>query len=544
MLTMERTFDQIVYEDTATEIIEDLAASLMESKPIDNTYSSVVGIDKAVSEVEFSESIRELYKVHHNRNPAPAVDVQSYLRSKMDIMKVGKFDLSVRQCAEMTIDILKNGGDKLYGILLSTTPAKSHTKTKMTFNPLHPVIATELSENSSAVNLDEEIWTLNVFAWKDDFNPEQHIPAGYNDTNYITEIANVIAAMSRKSPFVIKNTNIKAAISENKFVVNYEQKKYHVSNGKEVKDEHGGKRNWIVPMQILNNGGIAYPYYGSAYTRTGIAWNLTPMMSANISRPTEGNSGFENGGRICTKSGDSKTIKGVSALNHSNLTSPLNSNCFRRGSLTYAHQAMLASLEILTGKSLTNSPSVEKPDTLKEYLEKNPGKMAKDYLIYMREYVTGAHLEEKDDADIAEAALAEADVEAELDIFAGYPIWQPGVHYNVGDVVNDTTGFNGGPRLRIMGENNLWADYIPPIDLTEINTVLPGPAPAPVDPVDPLPWASGNEYRANDRATRRGWVYRVNRAAIGTIVEEPTQLATHWIRVRPMQPLPTIEEIA
>lgn len=528
MLTMEKTFDQAVYENTATEIIENLAESLMESKPLDNTYSSMVGIDKSVAEVEFSESIRDLYKKYHSARSPERINVQTTMKKYMDIMKVGEFNMSVNECIDLIIKVASNDDSKLYGVLLSTTADKSQDSRRITFNPLHPVISMELMADNSPIDRDNKIWTMNIFAWKDNFDNKDLLKKAYSDYNYIDEIANTIAAVKTKSIFTVKNSNIKAHVQDNKFILKYEEKKYHISNGKEAKDNDDGKRNWIVPLQLLNRGGIAYPYYGSVYTKNGMAWNLSPMMSANINRPAEGSSRYENGSRICTKSGDSKTIKGVSALNHSNLTSPLNYDCFREGSLSFAYQSMLSGLEIISGKNLTNVSEKKKPLTFKEFIKQNPKENTKSYLVYMRDFVTSAEL--MDNTDIDEKKLAKKDlIDKQI-----YPNHNPLEDYVDGDIVIDQYLINnnfGGLRQMAGG---VWIDYIKPFDLDKLE-----PTAQQIIPI--LPWRQEREYRDGSSVSRRGWIYEVVQGTVGVVYEEPMATSLLWTRVRQIEEQTAIE---
>ena len=430
MLTMKKTFDQEVYESTATEIIEDMAQSLMEEVPASSTYSSVAGIDKAVEDIEFSDNIRKLYKRFHTRKTS-GMEISRIIRREMEIMKIGSSNMSINQAVDIAVDLVGSSEDKFYGMLLSANSNNTKTRNNITFNPLHPIIASELKDENSSVDMDEKIWTINIFVWRDSFNRIQLNPYLYSDENYVPDIVNILATLKNKSKYVNKNSNIKAAISDNKFIINYTQDRYDKLTGKIIPDEKNNKSNWIVPAQILNNSGVAYPYYGSVYTKNGIAWNITPMMSANINKPLEGIYSFENGGRICTKSGDSKTIKGVSALNHSNLTSPLNSHCFGEGSMTYAYQAMIASLEIITGKNMVDTPK-EKPMTLKEFIEENPNLKSKDYLIYMREFVTNASVSEKDTEEQVEEEQPTEENNTEDQTIAP---WTSENRYSYGDMV-------------------------------------------------------------------------------------------------------------
>ena len=136
MISMEKTFDQVVYEETASNIVENIVEGLIESNNSETGSNNNQEIDRMVYDIEFSENIRTMYSKYHNADCAVSLDVTSSISSYMEIFKVGKFDMSISQCVDMTIEILKTSKDKLYGILLSTSSEKSGTGKSITFNAL------------------------------------------------------------------------------------------------------------------------------------------------------------------------------------------------------------------------------------------------------------------------------------------------------------------------------------------------------------------------------------------------------------------------
>jgi hypothetical protein len=112
---------------------------------------------------------------------------------------------------------------------------------------------------------------------------------------------------------------------------------------------------------------------------------MSPCLSANIN--SVGNT--TEGSRICTQLGSSKTIRGLSALNHSNLTSPLNSAVFRDGFEIYSYTAMRGSMTLLelNDEVEEGEEDLSKPMTFKDFKDKNSTATRKDYFKYLKDRI-------------------------------------------------------------------------------------------------------------------------------------------------------------
>lgn len=382
---------QAIYESTCLDLIRELSKNLAEDKPTMESFTSMNGLDKCVQEINFNKSIKDLYAKYHNpgiKAPQSNKDVDiayswTKFTQEMEISKIGEYDMSINEAVKLAGEVRKEIGDRFYGLLLST---KGKKQERTVFNPLHPVLVAELQKEDTSLNKDEKIWSMAIYTWIEESKYKENFPTMWNDESYITEIATIITSINSPANYIVENKDFNVDIVDDKFVLNYKEIKRQRDSGEEILEDSSGDRNYMVPGQIINISGVAYPYYNVVYSRLGLAWNITPMYAANINHPQgqSTGSGMEGGSRICTHSGNSKTQMGISALNHCNTTSPLNSYILTPGALTFAKQCSEASLEMLLGEeySFNNEPEVVL--SYQEFIAENDGATKAQYLSYIK----------------------------------------------------------------------------------------------------------------------------------------------------------------
>ena len=107
----------------------------------------------------------------------------------------------------------------------------------------------------------------------------------------------------------------------------------------------------FVPQQILNTG-IAFPYYGFSAVKTNgdnaKAFNLCPMLSANIGDYMNNDDNDLSQTNVCTGRLKKHTLEGIRSLNHSNLESPLNSDVLLTGWEQLVNASIETSVELLS----------------------------------------------------------------------------------------------------------------------------------------------------------------------------------------------------
>ena len=475
LLSLAPTAIMKIYEATCLDLIRGLSKDLAEDKPTMESFTSINGVDKCVQEINFTQPISELYKKYHNpkislSNSEDANSTYSWktFNSKIEISKIGNHDMSINESMEIAGKLRKDIGDQFYGMLLST---KGNKKSRVIFNPLHPIIVAELLKEETSIDKDKKQWSIAIYTWKVKDEFQKKYPLLYKKTDYIPEIANIIASINTPSQYVIENKDFNVDIVDDKFVLNFAEIKRRRDDNEIIEEESNGSRNYLIPGQIINISGVAYPYYNVVYSRRGLAWNMSPMYGANISHPYNQSTRneMEGGSRICTHSGNSKTQMGVSSLNHCNTTSPLNQSLMNEGSMTYAGQCVEASLEMFLGEAY-NIPDTtpEKALTFQEFKDENGGNGTKaDFLKYIKNRLETVMESEKNGE--AKALVPDTLEPPTETIVADYPIHNPELTYAEGNIVRDTAWIENDPlgQLRIM-RNGRWENYIPPIDLNDI----------------------------------------------------------------------------
>ena len=392
MLSLAPTALQKIYESTCLELVRELSKDLVQDTPTSDSFTSMNGLGFAVEEINFTSGVEDLMKKYHH--PRMRRETGGHKRSwtvfhkSLEITKVGESNLSINQAKAMVGDIYRETKENLYGVLLMSG---NKGKKRQIVNLLHPVTVYNLSSEDMDFKLDDQVWTMAIYSFKDGMRKrmQSSYPAMWNKENYAMEIASILASIDTPSLYFIENKGFQVDIINDQFILNYDEVKTLKDSGEVISEKQTTGRNYIVPGQIINISGVAYPYYGTIYSTKGLAWNLTPMMGANISHPegqAKGN-GMQGGSRICTHSGNSKTQAGVSSLNHCNTTSPLNSDCMDPGSMTYAENCVAASIELLLGDEYATglAGGQTRALTFQEFVTENDGASKKQYLKYIKD---------------------------------------------------------------------------------------------------------------------------------------------------------------
>ena len=366
----------------------------------------------------FNDMIEKTYAKSEN-----SCQAKEYISAKMDIVKIGNNDLSINEAMKIARGIYEDLDDKsqFYGVLLMD-------KTESTINPLHPVIASDIVEKFSEEEKSEERYTLIVYLLTKDINEEDFIYKGQKkmlfklDEGLYEDVASIVAATQKGGEVETRYSNFELIVNRDQYFIQFDKTYVAVNHDGEEKEVKGATE-YLIPAQIANIYGVAYPYYGMVLAINGKAWNLLPMMSANISHPRMHM--MKSGGNICTHSGEPYTEKGVASLNHSNFTSELNTTSFGEGALAVPKISVEISFGLYFDDFGTDDYKDERPLSMSEFLEQNPAASQMDYIEYISEYtkmieeeVTKAAAiesitkkEEKDESDHNEGDGEEESVE-------------------------------------------------------------------------------------------------------------------------------------
>jgi len=507
MLSLAATPLQKIYEQTCLDLVRELSKDLVEDKPTSDSYTSVNGLGFAVEEINFTSGIEGLMSKYHNphmhRKGDGSAKAWKRFGSSMEITKVGDGNLSINQALAMVGDIYKETKTELYGVLLMDV---KKGKKRQIVNLLHPVIVHNLNNEELDFKKDEEKWTMAIYSFKEGKRAdlEKVFPNAYNKTDYSLDIANVIAAIDTPALYFVENKGFQVDIHNDQFVLNYEEIKTMKDTGKVISEKDTKGRNYIIPGQIINIGGVAYPYYGTIYSTKGLAWNLCPMQGANIAHP-EGQStgsGMNGGSRICTHSGNSNTQAGVSSLNHCNTTSPLNSDCMDPGSMTYSENCVSASIELLLGEEFVTGVRA-KALTFQEFVTENDGATKKQYLKYIKDRIAHTMAEAAGEV-VAEPIVQTVDIHDQ----SRWKQFKQGDGNNFTDGTISHVGKYRDPKMKLNGgwhslDSNIVKDWL------ENNTYIGFEQ----EPTTEYPaFVAGQHYDAGSRVIEEGYLYQSNRA--------------------------------
>ncbi len=483
LLGLYKTSSQSIYEATCLDVIRELSKNLLEDTPINESFTSMNGLDKCVEEINFTQNIKDIYNKYHDTNNRRGHLTESNKGYEdwnkiMEILKVGSFDQSIKDAVSMANQIRNDVGTQFYGMLLMS---KGNNKKRTVFNPLHPVIAMELRKEDSSINTDIKKWTIAIYSFKDKREKQykEDYPHLYEKTDYMDELGAMLAAIDTPSEYIIENSDFTVDIINDQFVLNYEEIKKEKDSGNVIAQEAHEAKSYIVPCQIINVGGVAYPYYGIIYSTKGLAWNMSPMQSANINH-SHGQSkkdGMDGGSRICTHSGNSKTKMGISSLNHCNTTSPLNSDCMEEGSMTFAYQSIGASFELMGSSELLVETPQEPVKTLtyKEFVAENDGATKAQFLDYIRNKRRDELEADKDEEKIQKHE--ETTTEPTYPVYNLYDIKKS---YAIGDIIKEPDGSLSQLTGKTNGSSTVWQTYIPPIVLEQNPLTIPSFNPDPL----------------------------------------------------------------
>lgn len=248
--------------------------------------------------------------------------------------------------------------EEFYGVLAIDTL----TATRM--NPLHPIIASELSVNWEKEKLRTYDFYVYSGNWKDSDKSdiEDHknsiatILLEYQSHQQISYVKSTNIVIDRASRNILDRGSISEALSK------YALGEYvFIDTSTALRTEDGNSPYVMVPVQILSDG-IAYPYYGTSILQQDpehdalYGRDCSPMGSANIGRNTTDDRNEVTFYSVCT-GGNGIDEHGMSTINQSNLQSPMKTEILLQSWQQYAEASIQLSYEILD-PLLTYSPPV------------------------------------------------------------------------------------------------------------------------------------------------------------------------------------------
>ncbi len=400
MLSLKKTTDQLIYEKTCQDEFESFAANIDEERTQLTTGEKSIrafpkfAMNRLVYSLTFNEKINKLLtKFHDHKFGGNVLGYREDIEMKkyIDIATIGDHTFTFKEAMAVIRQMREAVGPEVfYG---ATIANYSHNDV----NPLHPLILNEFMAMT-----DEKLgeyrlknYSVNIYTFKDTWNQiKEEYPKKFTVKNEYTEdiLDLIMGTKFKRDTFSIRLDPILKE-ENGKFKILYRESAVD-KDGNEIKlptetdYDKKYKQGYVIPGQIINLNGLAYPYYGAIYVKGGKAWNLSPMWATNINNPQDNGPGsVKKGSDICTKVGDVRTARGCMTLNHSNTESQRNPYTFTDGAMGYAQVAVDIALSMYFNDydgTIQLSPK-DKKMTLKEFLKATPDGTKKDYLIYIRD---------------------------------------------------------------------------------------------------------------------------------------------------------------
>jgi len=400
----------IIYINDANTIAKEIKDSVQyESDNINKIVFQPQNIVIRLNNInEFMYLIEKYHSHRMHMTSVPIQDGESdgtlnskSLMKSLEISKIDVGQISYRDAVEIAIDAYNKLGNKLYGIVFiyKNLPSK-----KRYLNPFHPIIARTYIESPHLFEIDraQNVNQIAFYTYNDSIRFTD-----IHDEDTVKDIAYLVNEFDNLSPLRIVNKNIRTQTTRfGTLTVQYDRKGYNV-DGEEI-DIENADSSFMVPVQIANISGIAFPYYGTIVAQAGFAFNVSPAYSCNIHSPSIHRNGDTiRGSGVCTHSGQPFTPEGISALNHSNFTSALNSLAFKHNFQEYSQTSMDISAEIYKDALGINTDSDTTPLTKDEFFNIHPDAKVSDYIKYRKEFYANNSQpkNEKYDSTTEEAAI-------------------------------------------------------------------------------------------------------------------------------------------
>jgi len=368
----------VIYEHNVSSIIQENVENMINESEMVGTHAMVNGFDKVTYEVPYVKNIEYLEKKNHLSHFSRIRNHRD-LSARMDMFTIGNYDTSLDEAMNIIKNIRKEAGPMFFGAIMSYRLGGKIIR----FNPLHPIIMSEIKENN--IPGENAIYTIYIYTFQENCNFQELAELKTIDTKeirneFVEDIGKLLASIQTRGNFSIIKKNFQAVERNYEILLEYEEKVIDNETGQDIGSHIS---SFLTPVQIANINGLAHPYYGAVFSRGDAAWNLTPMWSCNISSPSNTPSRASG---ICVKGGNPRTMKGISRLNHANFMSPLNSSALKERYLIYVNTCIDVSIALYFEEPVYSEDN--SPLTFIQWKEQNLGETRKEYLIYLKEFKT------------------------------------------------------------------------------------------------------------------------------------------------------------
>jgi len=380
--------EQMIYEYDATTIanhfIEGKVKEAINNKNI-ATDPFIFGMDRAIFDAKLTENIEtemsnwNIYDEDENWTYRPTKDTSNFAPFNEKNIEITTIEgkITVAEAINIAKNVYEKHKNAFYGIIIDIGG--------MRINPLHPLIAYAINMQEPDTKIYESECKLHIYTLK-----QETIFSITRTERMKNSIINILAAIETERIISVEYKDFKVQETEYGTMVKYDELIQNIKTGEViVSDEKDFVSNMLVPLQRAQANGIVFPNYGTVFCSQGGAWNISPIASANVGIDENANEDnqLEYPGGICTHSGESTEKIGIAALNDSNYDSPMNSYTH---DVDNSKEYTIASIEISLGiyENILKESEPFKKMTFREYIDEYPEATRKDYLEYLKKYLT------------------------------------------------------------------------------------------------------------------------------------------------------------
>ncbi len=247
-------------------------------------------------------------------------------------------------------NFISKAGRNFYGAIL-----RHPTKKPILLNIFHPLTALQLLKSKK---YNKQKFTVLLYFYTNRADSDKVFNTAKADVKKTKKMLNNLLRVipqqkDKEKKLVTRSPGVYKIL---KIEEDTEGRSVRVEQGKQIsvhEIETHLREYYAISHQVLTRGILA-PYYGTSVlsimgASPGECTHITPFLSANVSRSGGRKAKTITYNNVCTGSESSKTFKGLSTLDHANLSSALNNKTVLPGALVYADACINITRELYKG---------------------------------------------------------------------------------------------------------------------------------------------------------------------------------------------------
>jgi len=271
---------------------------------------------------------------------------------------------TIQEAIVLIENFISKAGRNFYGALL-----RHPIKKNIIINPYHPLAAVSILTNTE---YKKTKFTIILYFYENRSNLDEQFETKSAKLEDVKSAVNKLLRLTKpdEDGHQVYKMLSKTVDKELQTVTLNRAVQSNINSHRNSED----RKHYVMSHQLLTRGMIS-PYYGSSIlsirgNNDGQCSHISPFLGVNISINESGRLQRIVYNGICTGSQPKTTFKGLSSLNHANLSSPLNRNTIRTGALLYADVCIDTTRELYkkAGYLKDYKPIAEEISVNKEHL--------------------------------------------------------------------------------------------------------------------------------------------------------------------------------